>query len=154
MNNHAFTIAFAVVTTNDNESVTKAELISALKKRISDLELSGDEIIEACGLPFDSYVVDESVTTNEAEEFSMCFEVPSADVTQSVRVLDPSYNKESIVEGLEAGVLATTTWFNSDEENKCIYDPNTDLPVALIIDQKVDGEYEHFRSAVLASKSI
>ncbi len=53
--NHAFTIAFELETNNKGENVTKDELLAALRKRIVDLENNGDEIIEACGAPFDTY---------------------------------------------------------------------------------------------------
>ena len=53
--NHAFDIGFEVESDNDGESVTATELIAALKRRVNDLEKNGEEIVEACGLPFDTY---------------------------------------------------------------------------------------------------
>jgi hypothetical protein len=53
--NHAFTIAFSVDTNNEGDKVTASELIEALEKRLKDLIENGDEIIEAVGLPYDSY---------------------------------------------------------------------------------------------------
>lgn len=52
--NHAFTIAFALDSDNDGEHVTEQELLIALKEKVRELEVTG-EIIEACGLPFDTY---------------------------------------------------------------------------------------------------
>lgn len=53
--NHTFDIAFELNSDNDFNNVTKEELIDALQARINSLVANDDEIIEACGLPFDSY---------------------------------------------------------------------------------------------------
>lgn len=55
--NHAFDIAFTVETDNDGEAVTAAELFAGLEARIAALRSNPDEIIEACGLPFDTYLI-------------------------------------------------------------------------------------------------
>lgn len=57
--NHAFTIAFSIESDNDSEDVTKEELWQGLQGRLDDLCVNRDEITEACGLPFDTYVNDE-----------------------------------------------------------------------------------------------
>jgi len=57
--NHAFTIAFTVISDNDGEHVTKQELVAGVLRRVADLVENGDEIIEACGLPFDTYQEDD-----------------------------------------------------------------------------------------------
>lgn len=56
--NHMFTIAFTVVTENDAENVTAAELREGLQRRLKELRVDGDydEIIEACALPEDTYI--------------------------------------------------------------------------------------------------
>lgn len=51
--NHAFDIAFEVKTDNDGENVTADELRQGLRNRLNGM--SDDEIIEACGLPFDTF---------------------------------------------------------------------------------------------------
>jgi hypothetical protein len=51
--NHAFDIAFEVKTNNDGEHVTADELRNGLNNRLNNL--SDDELIEACGLPFDTF---------------------------------------------------------------------------------------------------
>ncbi len=56
--NHMFTIAFTVVTPNNGENVTADELRKGLHNRLLNLA-AGDEIIEACGLPHDTYIEDE-----------------------------------------------------------------------------------------------
>jgi hypothetical protein len=53
--NHMFTIAFSFVSPNDGENVTADELREGLRKRLLDLA-GADEIIEACGLPHDTYI--------------------------------------------------------------------------------------------------
>lgn len=56
--NHAFDVAFEVVSeTEDGSDVTKEMLKSALLKRMESLDLA-DEWLEACGAPFDTYPVD------------------------------------------------------------------------------------------------
>jgi hypothetical protein len=55
--NHAFDIAFEVKTDNEGEDVTADELRRGLRNRINFM--SDDEIIEACGLPFDTYEEDD-----------------------------------------------------------------------------------------------
>lgn len=59
--NHAFTLAFTVITPNDGENVTAQELRDAVSRRLIELRVDGDhdEIIEACGLPFDTYIEGE-----------------------------------------------------------------------------------------------
>lgn len=57
--NHAFDIAFEVISDNEEEHVTKEELFEGLFNRISSLIKNGDEILEACGMPFDTYDMDE-----------------------------------------------------------------------------------------------
>jgi len=51
--NHAFDIAFEVKTDNEGGAVTADELRRGLRNRLNGM--SDDEIIEACGLPFDTY---------------------------------------------------------------------------------------------------
>lgn len=61
--NYAFDIAFEVVSSSLPEKVTGHELLFALKKRVADLEMDyfngGEEILEACGMPFDMYEEEE-----------------------------------------------------------------------------------------------
>lgn len=63
MYNHAFDIGFEVISPNDGETVTAKELLLGMRKRLENLERDyrqgGDEIVEACGMPFDSFVIDE-----------------------------------------------------------------------------------------------
>lgn len=56
--NHAFTIAFSVVTRNPGESVTAAELRAGLERRLREMIRSADydEIVEACGMPCDTFL--------------------------------------------------------------------------------------------------
>lgn len=57
--NHAFDIAFEVISTDrTGENVTAKELLNGLRRRLENLEKNGDEIIEACGLPFDTYTME------------------------------------------------------------------------------------------------
>ena len=54
--NHAFTIAFSIESDNDGENVTAKELKDGLFKKAQEFLTSDDiEILEACGLPYDTY---------------------------------------------------------------------------------------------------
>ena len=56
--NHAFDIAFEVTSNKeDGSDVTADMMVDALAKRLN--ELKGEEIIEACGCPFDTYEMEE-----------------------------------------------------------------------------------------------
>ena len=55
--NHAFDIAFSLISeTEDAEDVTGAMLRAALLKRLE--EMPDNELVEACGYPFDTYEED------------------------------------------------------------------------------------------------
>lgn len=51
--NHAFTFPFEVVSENEGPNVTPYEMRQAIKAAISGM--SDLEILEACGMPFDTY---------------------------------------------------------------------------------------------------
>ena len=53
--NHAYTIAFSIDTDNPPDKVTAKELLNGLYERLVDLQKCDDEIIEAVGMPFDTY---------------------------------------------------------------------------------------------------
>lgn len=54
--NHAFGIDFSIDSDNDEENVTADELKAGLAQRLADLLASDPaEIIEACGMPYDTY---------------------------------------------------------------------------------------------------
>ena len=53
---HAYTIAFALQTDNDAEHVTEKELLVALSQRLTNLIAGLDDIVEACGMPYDTSV--------------------------------------------------------------------------------------------------
>jgi len=55
--NHMYTICFAVEgsTHEEGDDVTEAQLLAALRKRADDLEMSKGEILEATGMPDDTY---------------------------------------------------------------------------------------------------
>lgn len=60
--NHAFTIAFSLDTDYEGDKVPAHELIEALERRLFDLKQNPDEIIEAVGLPYDTYENDVPVS--------------------------------------------------------------------------------------------
>ncbi len=57
--NHAFDIAFEIESDNKGEHVTRNELIQGLTRRLVNPMKHPTEIIEACGLPFDTYLIEE-----------------------------------------------------------------------------------------------
>lgn len=54
---HAFDIAFQLTSENDGANVTGAELLKALRARVATLTEA--EAIEACGMPFDTYEIED-----------------------------------------------------------------------------------------------
>ena len=53
--NHAFDIAFSVISDNENgEDITSEQFAAAIRKRVDELLASG-EMLEAIGAPFDTY---------------------------------------------------------------------------------------------------
>lgn len=55
--NHAFDFAFEVITDHESIDVTAQELRTALLNRVHNLD--DNELIEACGMPFNSYEIEE-----------------------------------------------------------------------------------------------
>ena len=56
--NHAFTLGFSVDSDNEGDIITAEELLSSLQARIALLNSKTahkNEIVEVCGLPFDTY---------------------------------------------------------------------------------------------------
>jgi len=58
---HAFDIAFEVVTDHAAARVTAREIRAALQRRVETL--TDDELLEAVGLPFDSYPLPDVAPT-------------------------------------------------------------------------------------------
>lgn len=56
---HAFTIAFSVISEHEGGDVTVDELRFGLLNRLLDMEKNPGEIIEACGMPYDTYELQE-----------------------------------------------------------------------------------------------
>jgi hypothetical protein len=57
--NHAFIIAFTVISEHDAENVTAEEMREGIANRLVDLDNNPGEIVEACGLPYDTYEMQE-----------------------------------------------------------------------------------------------
>ena len=56
--NHAFDIAFSVISKNENgDDITAEEFAAAIRQRVDDL-LSSGELLEAVGAPWDTYEQD------------------------------------------------------------------------------------------------
>jgi hypothetical protein len=67
--NHAFSISFSVETANDAESVSSSEIRAGILKRLADIRDS--ELVEAAGMPFDTYEVtlDDALRLHESEKY-------------------------------------------------------------------------------------
>jgi hypothetical protein len=57
--NHAFTIAFAIVSTDPEGNVTAEELLAGLRAKLEEFESDPDQIVESAGAPYDSFEVEE-----------------------------------------------------------------------------------------------
>lgn len=59
--NHAYTLAFSVSNSThpEGEDLTQEQLAIAILKRVTDL-IGNNEMVEAVGLPFDTYEEGES----------------------------------------------------------------------------------------------
>lgn len=78
------------------------------------------------------------------ELIQIAFDIASGSVHQQVKVVNSEYDEESIIEGLESGKLATTTWF--DEGKPSTIDViATGESIAEIVSQEINGEYEDYR---------
>lgn len=78
-----------------------------------------------------------------SDPLTITFLISHAVVTQDVHIVDKRYDGDSIIAGLQNGTLATTTWFEG-ENKSCIDEVATGIPVAIILAQEIDGEYENF----------
>lgn len=59
--NHMCGISFAVISRDPTgENLTSTEILAALKRRVADLEARPEELIEAVGMPSDTYQEDPS----------------------------------------------------------------------------------------------
>lgn len=56
--NHAYTIAFSLISKNAGENVTEAEILAGLKNKIKEFISCPGSLEENAGLPFDSYTVE------------------------------------------------------------------------------------------------
>lgn len=56
---HAFAIAFTVISEHGPDDVTEDELWFGLINRMMDLYKNRGEIMEACGVPYDTYELQE-----------------------------------------------------------------------------------------------
>lgn len=82
---------------------------------------------------------------NSSNEIQIAFDVYDASVLQVIRLINPSYDKEKIIEGLESGTLATSTWFY-EGDNTFIDVTATGEHIAQVVSQEInDGTYEEFR---------
>jgi hypothetical protein len=82
-------------------------------------------------------------------EIQLAFEI-NATVHQRLRIINDAYDEDSIIEGLNDGVLATTTWYDHDHAEYCDVFESVDVVltgerVALILSQEIDGDYFDYR---------
>lgn len=78
-------------------------------------------------------------------EIQLGFDIISATVHQIVDITDDAHDEESLIVGLNDGSLCTTTWHEGDKTISTIDVTKTGVPVATILSQEINGEYEDFR---------
>ena len=58
--NHAFAVAFSIESDHpEGEDVTEQMVIDALQARITYLRYHMNEVLEACGVPWDTYKIED-----------------------------------------------------------------------------------------------
>jgi len=57
--NHAFTIAFALVSTDPEGNVPAEELLKALRAKLDEFESDPTQIVESAGAPYDTFEIEE-----------------------------------------------------------------------------------------------
>jgi hypothetical protein len=57
--NHAYSLGFAINSNNEDDNVTKAEMIKGLRKRLEAFESGEEDILECCDSAFDTYENEE-----------------------------------------------------------------------------------------------
>lgn len=75
----------------------------------------------------------------------IAFEIVSGTVAQQVKVINPAFDEDAIIDGLSDGTLITTTWHDQDGSPSTIDITATGEAIAEIISQEINGEYEDFR---------
>lgn len=82
--------------------------------------------------------------TNDTESIQIAFDLEQATVHQQVRITHADYTEERILDGLRAGKLTTTAWFDEGEK-QTIDIQATGESVAEIVSQELDGIYSDYR---------
>lgn len=79
------------------------------------------------------------------KEVELLFEITQASVLQKIKMIDESYTKDMIIEGLRAGELVTSTWHNGQSGIEAGLETIHGKVIGVITSQEVDGEYEAFK---------
>ncbi len=108
-----------------------------------------DELVELfVYLPMNSHqvkiVTSSSDGSSDCEELQLAFDIEYASVHQTVRVVNSNYDEESIIQGLEDGILATTTWFDNQSASEITVVATGEV-IAVITSQEINGEYTDYR---------
>jgi hypothetical protein len=128
-----------------------SDLVGAFSRRLASesIQLSLDQL-DKLNSVLSAFLTEDCETLVEIKGdrqhencIQVAFDVVAGTVTQTVRILDDDYDEESIVEGLDSGVLVTT--MGHGEEASSIDVTATGEVIGIIVDQEVDGEYEDFR---------
>lgn len=85
----------------------------------------------------------EERDSDSANEVQIAFDIESGSITQTIEILNNDYDEDSIIEGLNDGTLATTTWHGSGLPEVIMV--KTDEVIAIVQSQEVSGEYIDFR---------
>lgn len=82
---------------------------------------------------------------SDLDTFTLSFDVYDASAEQEIMIISPDYDPESIIEGLEAGRLATSTWFNNNEKTYIDVVASGEHIAEVLSQELTDGSYEEFR---------
>lgn len=100
-------------------------------------DLLEDFIVEKCQL---------ELTPSEKTDdvIQITFDIMSGQVDQQIKVVNNSYDKDMIIEGLNSGFLVTTTWLEQGGIQTIDITSSGEV-VAEILSQEINAEYYDYR---------
>lgn len=91
---HAFDLAFSVRSSDLEGRATAIEIMSALKARVAYFESRHDELLEAVGLPFDTYEVNPEKTSIKVLEDKIILKTIDAGNIKSIEMFRSGYSSD------------------------------------------------------------
>lgn len=142
-----------------NKAISKTQLDSLVVNVIGGLgtygvDLDSDLAAELGGLLTDFIAekcdieIEPKTSSEEDEPITISFDIVAGSVEQKVRLVNADYDRDLLVEGLESGKLATTTWFKQGG-TQVIEAVASGEVVAIVVSQEICGEYKDFATLAL-----